>query len=174
MGRVSPQLKTRKVLNPSRHKDQSLQPAIGKIFVNYSYNYQPTFFMHILIAEDDQDDQEMIQLALGHINADIAVKMVENGQQALDYLSGLTDEQLPCMTILDMNMPVLNGLQTLELMNAQDRCQQIPKVIFSTSDSADYKARSLAGGAKDYIVKPYSFDELVICLDKMIDNCRDK
>ncbi|WP_051350433.1 response regulator [Dyadobacter alkalitolerans] len=130
--------------------------------------------MHILIAEDDQDDQEIIKLALDRLDVNISLKMVENGQQALDYLSLLADDQLPCMAILDMNMPVMNGLQTLELMNAQQRCKQIPKVIFSTSDSADYKAKSLDHGAVDYVVKPLSLKEFVVCLDKMIDYCRGK
>ena len=100
--------------------------------------------------------------------------MVENGQQAVEYLSVLPDDKMPCLAIFDMNMPVMNGLQTLNALNADKRCSKIPKVIFSTSDSIEYKTKSMNYGASDYVVKPFSLKEFIICLDRMIDYCRSK
>lgn len=64
----------------------------------------------ILLAEDDEDDQELIRMAFSKVTVDHTFEVVNNGQEVLETLANLTN--LPCLIILDLNMPVLNGFQT--------------------------------------------------------------
>lgn len=65
----------------------------------------------ILLAEDDEDDQELIRIAFSKVSGEYQFKIVNNGQELLASLS--EQDNLPCLIILDLNMPVLNGIQTL-------------------------------------------------------------
>ena len=124
----------------------------------------------ILLAEDDEDDQELIQMAFSKITSDHDFKIVNNGQEALDVL--LRHENLPCLIILDLNMPVLNGLQTLKALRHEDKYRKIPIVILTTSDSDDVKQTSWSNGASDFFVKPASLKELVLTAEKILTYCR--
>ncbi|WP_026632165.1 response regulator [Dyadobacter alkalitolerans] len=128
--------------------------------------------MNILIAEDDPDDQEMIEMAFMQIDPTIVLKIVDNGQKAIDHLKSTSDTDLPCLTILDINMPVLDGLKTLQVLNADGRYRGLAKVILSTSNSTEYKASSMSNGAREFIEKPFSFSELVKVVNRMISYCK--
>lgn len=123
----------------------------------------------ILLADDDVDDQELIQLAISKLTDSYHIEVVNNGQEVLDALrnKGAT----PCLIVLDMNMPIMNGLQTLIALNNEPRYQKVPKIIFTTSDSEDNKRKSLRNGATDYIVKPASMNEFVNAAAKMLSYC---
>lgn len=126
----------------------------------------------ILLAEDDADDQEFIVLAFKRASTDHKYHITNNGQEVLEYLSGLPEQHLPCLIVLDLNMPVLNGLQTLDELNRLNKYDHIPKVIFTTSDSAEDRAKCLSKGATDYMVKPYNMSEIIKKVETMLDYCR--
>src|SRR5690349_7542978 len=113
----------------------------------------------ILLAEDDEDDQELIRLAFSRVTSDHDFKIVNNGQELLEVLSHQKDS--PCMIILDLNMPVLNGIQTLKELRKQPKFRKTPIVIFTTSDNDENKRSSFSSGAADYFVKPSSMKEFV-------------
>lgn len=124
----------------------------------------------ILLAEDDEDDQELIQMAFSKITADHDIKIVGNGAEALRVLSG--GANLPCLIILDLNMPLLNGMQTLKALREDPKFRKVPIVILTTSDSDDIKATSYSQGAIDYFVKPASMKEFVMTAEKILSYCR--
>ncbi len=127
----------------------------------------------ILFAEDDEDDREFLMHALKNVGSYHKVHMATNGHEALEILSGLsTDEGLPCVIILDLNMPVLDGIQTLEILNQEASFQHIPKIIFTTSDSAMDRDRSLSNGAADFVVKPSNMPDFVKTVEGMLRYCR--
>lgn len=123
----------------------------------------------ILLAEDDEDDQELIQLAFSKVTKEHEFKIVSNGQEVLDVLSRQSDA--PCMIILDLNMPVLNGIQTLKELQKEPRYKKIPIVILTTSDNDENKKSSYSSGAADYFVKPSSMKDLVVAAKKMLTYC---
>jgi CheY-like chemotaxis protein len=125
----------------------------------------------VLLAEDDEDDKEFIKLAFEKVSAKQHLHIADNGQEALNYLLLLPDNDLPCLIVLDLNMPILNGLQTLEALNEIPRFQKIPVVIFSTSDSVEDKSRCLSKGATDYLVKPSNMTEIVKTVGGMLRYC---
>jgi DNA-binding response OmpR family regulator len=125
----------------------------------------------ILLAEDDEDDQEFITLAFKKVSAVHDFHISSNGKEIIEYLDQLPVQHLPCLIVLDLNMPVLDGVQTLEILNTMDKYDHIPKVIFTTSDSEVDKVRCMAMGASDYLVKPYNMTEIVKSVEAMLKYC---
>lgn len=100
------------------------------------------------------------------------VHIAGNGQEALEFLSGISDEkELPCLIVLDLNMPVLDGLQTLEALKNKPRFENIPKVVFTTSDSTVDKMRCLSQGATDFMVKPSNMTDIQKSIRSMLNYC---
>src|SRR4028118_1263749 len=92
----------------------------------------------ILLAEDDPDDQELIVHAFTEINESFNLHIVNDGKEALDFLTSTSDSKLPCLIVLDYNMPELNGAQVLQKLTGNKRYQDIPKIILSTSGNPTY------------------------------------
>jgi CheY-like chemotaxis protein len=114
----------------------------------------------ILVVDDDVEDHLILQDYFSEAELVHSVGFRENGQQALRYLEGITeDSQLPHLIILDLNMPIMNGTQTLVHLKGTPRLRQIPIIIFSTSENETEKRKCLSLGAVDYMVKPHSLDE---------------
>jgi CheY-like chemotaxis protein len=124
----------------------------------------------ILLAEDDADDQELIRMAFEMSTSAHFFEIVSNGQEAIDTLHQHTN--LPCVIVLDLNMPILNGIQTLMKLSASSEYTSIPKVILTTSDSEENKKMSYLNGAIDYIVKPDTMQGLLITVQKILSYCQ--
>src|SRR4051812_15991196 len=91
---------------------------------------------HILWADDDMDDLMLMRNVLEDIGQEYDIKEVNNGHEAMEYLAaGKEKNDLPCLIILDMNMPVLNGKETLSLIKKDEALKDIPLVFFTTSSS---------------------------------------
>lgn len=114
--------------------------------------------MYILVAEDDIDDQELLEQALRTIKPDLEILFFTNGNKFRLYLDKLEDSNLPDLILLDYNLPELSGVDILKYMKERERYSLIPKIIWSTSNSVVFKNQSMALGATDYIVKPINFD----------------
>ena len=83
----------------------------------------------------------------------------------------MEDEKLPCLIVLDYNLPVLNGAEVLRELKEYKRYESIPKIIWSTSGSDTYKSICLAMGAKAYVMKPSNVKELEDTVRLMISLC---
>ena len=125
----------------------------------------------VLLAEDDEDDQEFIKMAFEKVSTKHRLHIADNGQEVLNYLLPLPENNLPCLIVLDLNMPVLNGLQTLEALKRTVKFKNIPIVIFSTSDSFEDRTRSVSKGATEYLVKPSNMTEIVKTVENMLLYC---
>ena len=91
----------------------------------------------ILWADDDQDDLDMLHDILTEIEHPCKIIEVHNGRKVLDYLSEKKNTaQLPCGIVLDINMPVLDGRETLRLLKQEHCLRTLPVIMFSTSNSA--------------------------------------
>jgi CheY-like chemotaxis protein len=126
----------------------------------------------ILIGEDDPDDKEFLQEIFSSIDGTLSFLFAINGSHVLDYLKNCDEKQLPCLILLDYNMPELNGAEILKELKRNERCRSIPKIIWSTSQSNTYKDLCLELGADEYIVKPSSMNALVEICRHMLSFCR--
>jgi CheY-like chemotaxis protein len=117
---------------------------------------------YILIADDDQEDRFLLNIAFKEIGSFEIIHMVENGVQVISYLNAIEDNSLlPALIVLDLNMPVLNGIDTLLQLKANPRFKDIPVIIHSTSMYEAEKEKCIGMGAIDFIKKPVSFEQMI-------------
>jgi CheY-like chemotaxis protein len=114
--------------------------------------------MRILVAEDDENDQALMERALKKAGVTAPVRFVKDGQEVLEYLrsAGPAEgkEEQPNTLVLDIKMPRVTGLQVLEWLKGQDQFRRLPVVMFSSSDHARDVNRAYDLGANAYLVKP--------------------
>jgi CheY-like chemotaxis protein len=121
----------------------------------------------ILVVDDDKEDHMILLEYFSESGIEKNVAFVENGLKALEYLeSAQHDGDLPKLIVLDLNMPLLNGTQTLLELKQSNRFKSIPVIIYSTSESENEKRKCLSFGAIDYLVKPVTMDEGQRMVDK--------
>jgi CheY-like chemotaxis protein len=115
--------------------------------------------MKVLLVDDDEDDVQLFGEALKEISPHIQYLNARNGKAAIEKLTSHVSEP-PDRVFLDINMPVMNGMECLEHIRKSPELSSLKIVIFSTSKFPAEYIRSLELGA-DYWVKPGSFTTLV-------------
>ena len=131
-------------------------------------NDMPSKF--IILGEDDIDDQEILEEIFSTVDTTLSLQFFNNGRKVISHLENAEDN-LPCLIVLDFNMPELNGAEILKILSKDDRLKQIPKIIWSTSDAPVYKAMCLEYGACDYLVKPSKINDLKAMVEHMLSYC---
>ena len=124
----------------------------------------------ILYVDDDAEDREFLSMALSAVNPSVHLEMAENGLQALDYLQAIRNTQLPCLIVLDLNMPFLDGRETCQRIKADQLLQNIPVLIFSSSQKPDDKANFNRMGI-EYFTKPTYLEQLNSFAKYMVSIC---
>ena len=121
----------------------------------------------IFLADDDADDRFLLTEALKSIDPTIKVVERENGQE---LLAALLSQILPkkSLIILDMNMPKMNGLETLANLRGIPALASVPAVMLSTSGNSQMIEIAKQLGAIDYFVKPSTMDGLLDLSRKLI------
>jgi CheY-like chemotaxis protein len=120
-----------------------------------------------LYAEDDSDDRLLAEMAHRESAATNPLTFVCDGEEALEYLratgrhAGQTGAIKPGIVLLDLNMPGIDGRETLRIIRADPSLRRIPVVILTTSTAQDDINTSYEAGANAYIVKPVGFRDLV-------------
>ncbi len=122
--------------------------------------------------DDDPEDREVFSdVYLAQFPGD-ELLFAENGEKALNMLEKLSDHKDKlCLIVLDLNMPILNGTQTLRKLKSDDRFRDIPVVIYSTSVNDIEREECYRLGALDYLVKPSTFSDSVEIAKKLKRIC---
>jgi CheY-like chemotaxis protein len=127
----------------------------------------------ILYAEDDPDDRLLAEMAHRDSKATNPLVFVADGPEALEYLrqtgrhANRAGSPKPGIVLLDLNMPGIDGRETLRIIRADPVFHRIPVVILTTSMAEDDIASSYDAGANSYIVKPRGFGGLVQLFDRL-------
>lgn len=120
----------------------------------------------ILLAEDSPQDVEMTLEALSQHNLINEIVVVNDGEQALDYLfsrgrfSGRSPGN-PVLVLLDLKMPKVDGLEVLKLIKTTDRLRTTPVVMLTSSREEQDIVRSYQLGINAYVVKPVDFTSFI-------------
>ncbi|HJT51387.1 MAG TPA: response regulator [Nitrosospira sp.] len=114
----------------------------------------------ILLVEDDQVDMMRVTRALKEIHVTNQIVHRENGEDALNYLHD-ENSDTPCLILLDLNMPIMNGIEFLQAVKKDVRLRRIPVVVLTTSDDQQDKLSSFNLGAAGYIAKPVDYRQFV-------------
>jgi CheY-like chemotaxis protein len=130
----------------------------GKIYDNRLFS--------VLLADDDPDDRLIFTEAFNDLELDIEINTVNNGEQALQFLRSI--DTLPDILFLDLNMPVMGGMDCLKQIKKDSRFNDLCIAIYSTSSNEEEIEATLVHGANVYIRKPNNFDDLKQILHKII------
>ena len=113
----------------------------------------------ILLVEDDQVDVLTTRRALRELHVTNPLVVCENGEEGLAYLRGAADP--PCIVLLDLNMPVMNGIEFLENVKSDERLRRIPTVVLTTSEEQEDKVRTFDLGIAGYMAKTVDYRRFV-------------
>lgn len=117
----------------------------------------------ILLIEDNPDDEALTLRALKKNNIANEVVVVRDGEEALDYLfatgayEGRDTSVMPTVTLLDLKLPKMGGLDVLKRLRADERTKFLPIVILTSSDEEKDMIESYSLGANSYVRKPVDF-----------------
>jgi CheY-like chemotaxis protein len=121
----------------------------------------------ILLVEDDDVDAMTTRRALNELK--VANELIHkiDGEEALEYLRGENNLR-PCVILLDLNMPRMNGFELLKITKADTMLRKIPVIVLTTSDADEGIIESYNFGVAGYIVKPVSYQQFVEAM-KVVD-----
>lgn len=105
----------------------------------------------VLLVDDDPDDVELTRMMLGQARLTLDVSFSNSAAEALAHLRG---GRGPDLILLDLNMPLMDGLDMLRALKRDPRLSSIPVVILTTSQNPDDRARSRELGAAGFLTKP--------------------
>jgi CheY-like chemotaxis protein len=114
----------------------------------------------ILLVEDDQVDIMTVTRALKEIHVTNPVVTRENGEEALAYLRD-PDSDKPCLILLDLNMPIMNGIEFLQVVKHDSQLKRMPVVVLTTSEEQQDKVNSFDLGVAGYMAKPVDYRRFV-------------
>lgn len=112
----------------------------------------------VFIADDDEDDRLLLEHAFAIHSPECHLLFAEDGLALFDALA--LENLDPCLIVLDVNMPRLNGFEALVSLRRSPKYGQVPIVILTTSSEPKDKERALALGANEFLTKPFTRDAL--------------
>ena len=149
--------------------------------VNTQYPIPNSQSPKILIVEDNPDLRDYLRLIL---EEKYHVVTAENGQVALEILEGklpadtpsIPNSQFPTPSLIlsDIMMPVMDGYQLLEKLKSDDRYRHIPVVMLTARADLRDKLKALRIGVDDYLLKPFEEEELLVRIENLLQNSRNR
>jgi CheY-like chemotaxis protein len=121
----------------------------------------------ILLVEDNEDDVFLMTRALKAAGIANPLQIVEDGQQAIDYLKGagrFADRNtypMPAIVFLDLKLPIMMGLEVLEWIRGEPGLSDIVVVVLTSSNEPSDLKAAYRLGANSYVVKPPDADQLL-------------
>lgn len=127
----------------------------------------------VLYADDDQDDIDLVRESFQEYSKNIELITFKNGIELLSFLHRLrSSDPLPCLIILDINMPLMSGKEVLRKLRGMERFGDVAVILFSTSTlpSEAAFANSFDAG---FITKPLHRSQVYQLVDQMVEHCAD-
>ena len=117
-------------------------------------------YYQILLVEDNIGDVILAQEAFENIGITDQLIVASNGHEALDILNDLSENgSLPHLILMDLNMPIINGLELLDTIRKNDQFKHIPTLLLTTSEAQKDIISAYELGANAFLVKPFNIDE---------------
>jgi len=114
----------------------------------------------ILLVEDDQVDIMTVQRALKELKVTNRLDIAGDGEQALAHLRDQKNKK-PCVILLDLSMPRMNGIEFLKVAKKDEKLRKIPVVVLTSSKEEQDKVDSFDLGVAGYIVKPVAYHDFI-------------
>ncbi|HEY9559268.1 MAG TPA: response regulator [Anseongella sp.] len=120
-----------------------------------------------LIVDDDVEDQELFIDAVKEVDDTIECISVYNGEEALNFLNS-NPSPLPDYIFMDLNMPILNGIQCLAEIKKTEQLHHIPVFIYTTSNWSRNEEETRKLGAHHFFTKPVRFADICEYISSML------
>lgn len=121
--------------------------------------------VEILLVEDNPDDEELTLMALNRYNVGNRIHVVRDGEEALEWLfargryEGRNMQQHPKLVLLDIKLPLVDGIEVLRQVKGDPSTKSIPIVLLTSSREESDIVAGYANGTNSYIVKPVDFTQ---------------
>lgn len=119
----------------------------------------------ILLAEDDEDNRDLVQFVLMRSKMDIELVVAENGEEAVE----MAKTKNPNLILMDMQMPVMDGWTAVPLIKADEQTKEIPVIAFTAQAKPEDKARTKEIGCVAHYTKPMDPEELLALIQKYLN-----
>ena len=127
---------------------------------------------YLIYADDDTEDQHLVSDMISKIDPTVEVVPVHDGIELIRYLQTLQkNDTLPCFILLDLNMPGLNGFETLEILKSKNGLNSIPVIVFTTSSNPRDLTLVKRLGAERVITKPFGYQQMKQITREFADFC---
>lgn len=129
----------------------------------------------VLYVEDEENDRFLMQFAFEKAGLETALRTVDHGQAAIDYLSGAgeygdrTKYPLPAVVLLDLNLPEVHGFEVLKWIRGEPAHRTLPVVVFTSSAREEDRRQAELLGASDFAQKPVMLDRLQALVQKLAE-----
>lgn len=127
----------------------------------------------LLYAEDDLDDFESLKDAIGQLTDNAELLQAKNGTEVITMLENELVDDLPCIIILDLNMPIMSGKEVLTWLKKEERFKDIPIMVFTTS-SREEDVKLCQVHKCTFFRKPTLYRDLLHIAQTMLDMCEGK
>ena len=127
---------------------------------------------HLFYAEDDLDDLHIFVEAFSE-RPEVRITRFADGRELLDEMDRLPDAALPCYIVLDLNMPVLDGRETLVALRRHPRFSDLPVLLFTTSNSEVDKKFARQWNV-DLVTKPLVYSDMEYLAEQLVALCRQQ
>src|SRR5579875_1636281 len=135
---------------------------------------KPTAKKIVFYADDDEDDIAFVKESFAERVDDIELIYFHDAVELLRFIHRRkATEPLPCLIILDINMPRLNGKEALRMLRTMDKYDEVPVVLFSTSSSPHDFSFAIHYHA-DFFTKPLNERQMNSIVEKFIDYCNQR
>jgi len=114
----------------------------------------------ILLVEDDRVDTMTVRRALKDLKVTNQLICTTNGEEALEYLRDESKKK-PCVILLDLNMPKMNGIEFLKIAKGKEELKRVPVIVLTTSREEQDVVESFNLSVAGYIVKPTDYKKFV-------------
>lgn len=128
----------------------------------------------VILVEDSKPDAELLKTIIQDLEMDIEIHWFKNGVECINFFNegnlvgrNFSDEHKILM-LIDLNMPRVNGLELLDALSLDEDYKKIPKIIYTTSNSAQDIQKAYEKGALSCIIKPFRFEDIVTKIDSLI------
>lgn len=114
---------------------------------------------HIMVIDDDFDNFLILSDLFKDISYNGSFLFVDNELRAIEYLEEVGATCIPCLIILDIWMPIINGVDFLSYLKSSEKLRNIPVIVYTSVDDQEQRDRCMQLGAAEFLIKPYSIEE---------------
>ncbi|RRQ48041.1 response regulator [Maribacter algicola] len=123
--------------------------------------------MHILLIEDDSIEIMKLERTVSKLEVNHKITQAKNGEEALQFLN--SDNRLPDIILLDLNMPRMSGIEFLKILKEDDKLRYIPTIVLTTSENRVDLLECYKVGIAGYVIKPLKYEDYEYKLKRVLE-----